>query len=264
MAETQLQHHEDHDPTVHHEDSDVNVRAILWFTAIFIVLAIVIHVGLWFLLKGLRAYEASREVTPVTEIPLTPDRQIPPQPRLQPFPEPARPADLTEGAESRAKQEGPQLESNFMNPWVLTPAADWREYKAAYDEKVNGYGWIDRNRGIVHIPIEEAKRRLVRQGLNSRSALPAATEATPVQQDEAEAPEGAANAATGFAAANEPAAAAGEGRNQTPASPAQIAPATPAAATPPAQDEPQTPVQQDTPTSTTQPNGAAPVQEPGR
>lgn len=253
MAETHLPHHEEHDPTVHHEDSDVNVRAILWFTAIFVVVAIVIHVGMWFMLKGLRAYENNRPVTPVTEIPLTPDRQIPPQPRLQPFPEPANPANLSESSESRGKQEAPQLEKNFMDPWVLTPAADWREYKAAYDQKVNSYGWIDRNRGIAHIPIDEAKRRLLRQGLSSRSALPAAAgaEAAPV-----------ADEAQTSAAANEPRAQ--DATATAPATaPTAIPAARPAVEPAPARPADPTPASTEPPVTTTQPGNTA-VPEPGR
>ena len=243
MAETHLPHHEDHDPTVHHEDSDVNVRAILWFTAIFIVLAIVIHVGLWFLLKGFRSYERNRAITPVTEIPLTPDRHIPPQPRLQPFPEPAAPRALGEEEAARSKQEEPQMESNFRNPWNLTPAADWTDYKAAYDRKVNGYGWIDRTRGIVHLPMDEAKRRLLQQGLPSRSALPVAATAPAAGDPGAPTPvtEG------GLVDASAPSTADEGGQA---AAPAVVAPSTPAPVVAP-------------PSTGSEPT-TAPPQEPGR
>lgn len=178
MADTHVTHTEEHDPTVHHEDRDVDVRAILWFAAIFVVGAIVMHVALWYLLKGFKVYEAHRPVEMVTEIPLSPERQIPPEPRLQPFPEPLPLAAVGAGEESRNRQEHEALEQNFVNPWDVTPAADWAQYKAAYDEKLHAYGWIDQRSGIAHIPIEDAKRRLLAQGLPARPANFAATPAT--------------------------------------------------------------------------------------
>ena len=36
-------------PAVHHEESDVNIRAILGFGAVLIVAAVVIHFGVWLL-----------------------------------------------------------------------------------------------------------------------------------------------------------------------------------------------------------------------
>lgn len=175
MADTHIHHEEDHDPTVHHEGSDINVRAVLWFAAISVVLAIVIHVGLYYMLAGFRAYENGRQTTPVTDVEVSPDRQFPPEPRLQPFPQPAAPSALDETAHGRELQESRQVPGTFLNPWDSTPAADWSHYRAAYQEKLNRYGWVDQRNGIVHIPIDEAKDRLLRQGLPSRPALPDTT-----------------------------------------------------------------------------------------
>lgn len=174
MADTHTHLVEDHDPTVHHEDSDINVRGVLWFAAIFVVVAVVLHVAMYYLLVGFRLYENNRQTTPITEVTVEPERQFPPEPRLQPFPHPV--GSLEDAATlAREKQESAQVPGKFSNPWEETPAADWKEYKAAYDERLNSYGWVDQRNGIVHIPIEEAKDRLLRRGLPSRPALPVTT-----------------------------------------------------------------------------------------
>jgi hypothetical protein len=64
-----------------HEHSDVNVRAILWFSAGLIVTAIVIHVAVWLLFVGFERRTAAADPLPA---PLAqPPGQLPPSPRLQ-------------------------------------------------------------------------------------------------------------------------------------------------------------------------------------
>jgi hypothetical protein len=36
------------------------------------------------------------------------------------------------------------------------PGADLQRYLAAKEKALHSYGWIDRQRGVVHIPIERA------------------------------------------------------------------------------------------------------------
>jgi hypothetical protein len=38
-------------------------------------------------------------------------------------------------------------------------------HRAAEAKRLNSYGWVDRARGIAHIPIDEAMRRVARQGI---------------------------------------------------------------------------------------------------
>jgi hypothetical protein len=52
-------------------------------------------------------------------------------------------------------------------PQLQTDAPkDLHTFLAAADQKLNSYGWVDRARGIVHIPIEEAMKRLAAQGID--------------------------------------------------------------------------------------------------
>jgi hypothetical protein len=47
----------------------------------------------------------------------------------------------------------------------VAPSVDLAQYVAAQKLKLNTYYWIDRDRGIVHIPIEEAMKRVAAHGI---------------------------------------------------------------------------------------------------
>jgi len=117
-----------------HETRDVNVRAILLFGLFMIIAAVVIHVAIW----GLLVFFARQPVTagePDFVIVETP--QAPPEPRLQ-----------------------------------AAPEADAAEMRAAEEEFLNSYGWVDEEAGIARIPIEEAMALLEERGLPVRPDLP--------------------------------------------------------------------------------------------
>ena len=119
-------------PDVHHETSDVNIRAILGVGGGLIVVAVAIHFIVWLLF----GYFTSREAHRVpAEYPLAVSRgeRIPPEPRLQ-----------------------------------TTPREDLRVFRAGEDETLATYGWVDRNAGNVRIPIDEAMRLTVERGLPTR------------------------------------------------------------------------------------------------
>lgn len=45
------------------------------------------------------------------------------------------------------------------------PVENYREFRRDENEKLNGYGWVDKEKGIVHIPVEQAMKQLVNKGL---------------------------------------------------------------------------------------------------
>jgi hypothetical protein len=57
---------------------------------------------------------------------------------------------------------GPTLEFNLNEPGNLS------EFRAREAETLSTYGWVDRNAGTVRIPIDQAKERLLQQGLPTR------------------------------------------------------------------------------------------------
>jgi hypothetical protein len=114
-----------------HDDRDINVRAITIFAGAMLVSALVIHIGLW--VMNDRLLDAERAAHgPV--MPMAAERaKGPPAPRLQ-----------------------------------ANPVADLRAYRAAENERLRSYGWVDQARGVVHIPIERAIDLVAERGLPSR------------------------------------------------------------------------------------------------
>jgi hypothetical protein len=54
----------------------------------------------------------------------------------------------------------------FPDPQLQkTPIPDLRAVRAAEDETLNSYGWVDQQKGVVRIPINQAMDLLVKKGL---------------------------------------------------------------------------------------------------
>jgi len=49
------------------------------------------------------------------------------------------------------------------------PTADMNKFRAAEEEQLGTYGWVDKNAGVVHIPIERAIDMVAQQGLPTRA-----------------------------------------------------------------------------------------------
>jgi hypothetical protein len=133
-------------PETHHEKSDVDVRALLWFVVIFIAFAIVTHVGLWIMFKFYAELARGKTNTPLTMIATPADLSVPQQPRLQPFPMKGRNGEM-------------------QSPTDATPPVDMETMRRQEEQALHKPGWIDQQKGIVRVPIDIAKRIVVQQGL---------------------------------------------------------------------------------------------------
>lgn len=131
----------------HRERSDVNVRALLIFMAIFVVFGAVSHFMLWGMFKYFAQMARNRTAAPLTDVLRPPDAAIPQQPRLQPFP-------------SRDPRGA------MMPPNTTTPVVDMEEMRATEEQALHNPGWVDREKGIVRVPIDVAKQLTV-QRLNA-------------------------------------------------------------------------------------------------
>ena len=120
-------------PGVHHEHSDVNIRAILGFGAALIVTAAVVHLLIFVLFR----YFDSREgVKMPAEYPLAASQgqRQPPEPRLQ-----------------------------------TDPRQDLIDFRATEEDVLGSYGWVDKNAGVVRIPIDAAMKLTLERGLPART-----------------------------------------------------------------------------------------------
>ena len=115
-------------PDVSHERSDVNIRAIVGFAVALLVAAIVIHVALYWLLEF---YREEEKPEPVVTAPRA-EEQVP-RPRLQ-----------------------------------ISPRTDLAEMRAAEERELTTYGWVDKEKQTVRIPIDRAMELLAQRGLPAR------------------------------------------------------------------------------------------------
>lgn len=131
--------HAEHDglynEDVAHEHSDVNVRAILMFCGGLVAVAVVVHIAMWALFIVFEKQAAAND--PVMSPHALPAGQLPPEPRL-----------LTD------------------EPLNL------KQVKDQETQALDGYGWIDQQAGTARMPIEEAKKKLLHDGLPVRPDAP--------------------------------------------------------------------------------------------
>jgi hypothetical protein len=135
MADLTHPHTGPDNPEVHHEESDVNIRAILGFGGVLMVATMFVLVLMWLLLRSFEVREAKAEKQEPLMYPLAAgqDNRLPPEPRLQ-----------------------------------TDPREDLADLRAREDAVLRSYGWVDRNAGVVRIPIDDAIKLTLQRGLPSR------------------------------------------------------------------------------------------------
>jgi len=134
MADTHSAHAPADNPAVHHETSDVNIRGIFGFAAGLIIVAAAVHFIVWMLFLYFGAREA-RGMTQQFPLAASQTQRVPPEPRLQ-----------------------------------TDPRQDLLDLRSAEDAILDRYAWVDKNGGVVRIPIGEAMKLTVQRGLPTRPA----------------------------------------------------------------------------------------------
>ena len=113
-------------PDVSYEPQDLNIRGIVYF-GIGLLAVIIIAMGLiaW-MLTSMENKTAAEQAGQPTAI------EMPPEPRLLP------------------------------NPMDNIPAKQQLETLRAYEDDIlHSYGWVDKEAGVVRIPIDEAMKKVV-------------------------------------------------------------------------------------------------------
>ena len=117
-----------------HEESDVNVSAILRYGVGLAVIAVVIHLFLWWLL-GLYERQRDRAQTQVYPLAAGQQNRLPPSPRFQ-----------------------------------QNPQQELQDLLAKQRALLEGYAWVSKESGIARIPIEDAMKMVVERGVPTREA----------------------------------------------------------------------------------------------
>jgi hypothetical protein len=133
-------------PEVGHEESDVRIKPIAWFIFWLMAATAVICVLIAFLFNWFerREQKAEGRISPLA----SERNDIPPAPLLQ-----LAPKD--------AEQLKRNMPPDFKNDH---PLAEMKSLLEEERRRLSSYTWIDQQKGIVSIPIEDAKRLLLQKG----------------------------------------------------------------------------------------------------
>ncbi|MFN7945382.1 MAG: hypothetical protein U0Z53_08525 [Blastocatellia bacterium] len=126
-------------PEVAHEASDVSIRGIAWFMASLAAFVGIVYLIVWGLFDVFESDTVKSEPPPRSLVGADVLR-LPPEPRLQ----------LAPGHETH-------------------PLDDMKKLREDEDNRLQHYGWVDQQRGVVHIPIEQAKKLLIERSRSSTS-----------------------------------------------------------------------------------------------
>jgi hypothetical protein len=142
------------------------VAGLLWSIVIFIVLSVVSY----FVILGFYNYlvkaERNRMDPPRTAVARPATADVPQnQPLLQPFP-------TVDG------------KGTAIPPQSNTPVTDLVHMREAEEKRLKNYGWVDKERGLVHMPIQKAKElmaaKLAVEGQLGAAVPPGAPGSQPV------------------------------------------------------------------------------------
>ena len=132
-----------------HEHTDANVWLIVKFGVWLFVSAVIIHVGLGFMFALL--VKQAEEQTQEFPLATGQEQRLPASPRLQQF-----------------------------------PVNEYYDYRLREDSVLHKYGWVNKDAGVVRMPIEDAMRVAVERGLPARAQQPAAAPSQPAVQGQTE------------------------------------------------------------------------------
>jgi hypothetical protein len=113
-----------------HQPYEERIRPVVLFT-VWLAIGTLAVLGLMKLAHDAFERQALEGSKPIH--PLAAEREEPPEPRLQ-----------------------------------ASPALDLRELQAREHERLSTYGWVDRQAGVVHLPIERAMELVAEEGLPVR------------------------------------------------------------------------------------------------
>lgn len=141
---------QDHGTGVGHEGSALKIGPVVWFMIGLGVATVIVFLLMAGLFDAFANRAGKSEDRPS---PLAGERQkLPPEPRLQLAPT---------TAEQLEDKRPPNIKEDH-------PLQEMKRVRAEEDAKLNSYGWVDEKSGVVHIPIEDAKRLLLEKGLAVR------------------------------------------------------------------------------------------------
>jgi hypothetical protein len=140
------------------EGDGVSYKGIVWFVVLLAGTTIICQLLMWVLLK---AFKYQNESNPAATSPLAQTVTERDAPTGRVYPE----------MKSVGLPNGPQPRLLVREP------ANLAEIRAHEHEVLSTYDWVDKSAGVIRMPIEKAKEKLLEQGLPVRGTEPAAAKA---------------------------------------------------------------------------------------
>src|SRR5262245_11835263 len=132
-----------HNDDVAHEESDINLAALIWSAAILVGVMVGAAVLMYGLFWGLE--KRAEAVDPR------------PSPR-------AKPATVMPPTTNTSPEFGSASE-----PRLLTSEPTYlKDVREREQQVLQSYGWVDEKTAVAHIPIDEAKKKLLERGIPVR------------------------------------------------------------------------------------------------
>jgi hypothetical protein len=137
-------------PDVSYEHTGVDLGPILKFAGGLVILGIVAFTLLWGLLAIFKRQGVPREAPPRV-LARGEQERLPPEPRLQ----------MAPGSTTALR----------------TPDYETKQVEQQWHSDLNSYGWINKNAGVVRIPVDEAAKLLLQRGIPTLKGQRAAASA---------------------------------------------------------------------------------------
>lgn len=157
-----------HSPEQMAEPDHVDIGSILRYAIGLAAITGISMLAMYFTYQGMaNTTDASHAVRayPMAELE---DNRRPPEPRLQ---------------GSNATYSGNLFDE--ANDRQVTPREALKALHAEEDAVLNNYAWVDRNAGVVRLPIADAMKLRLQQGLEARPAAGSAPAAAPAAEEPA-------------------------------------------------------------------------------
>ena len=138
MTDHHKHHHEPEPDDIGFEREDLGAKPVIGFIVSLVISGVLIYYVIWGIFHFLDAYDQKHQQvrTPLIQVESN-TREVQVK-TIQRFPE-------------------PRLEDNERT--------ELNGFRYSEEEQLNSYGWVDKNAGVAHIPIEQAMQLIAQKGL---------------------------------------------------------------------------------------------------
>ena len=138
MRRRPMTDHRPHPDDLGFEREDLGAKPVIGFIVSLVISGILIYYVIWGIFHFLDAYDRKHQQvrTPLVQV------------------------------ESNTRDVQTHMIQRFPEPRLVdNERTELNGFRYGEEEKLNSYGWVDKNAGIAHIPIEQAMQSIAQKGL---------------------------------------------------------------------------------------------------